>query len=200
MVKRVLRSIRNHVILLITGTVLGVALLLTVYSLPTDIMREHVCQSLPMLEREFESENLIVEYPGTFMGAYTDCLMLENAVYESGEHSMLDQVLCMYRAESGMGAGWAPGYSLIDYLEGRPQPAEVTYSRYWHGYLVVLKPLLLVTSFTTIRLIASCTQLILLGGGNNLLQQEKGELFCRCSYPCFGSLSVLCQPVCISVS
>ncbi len=163
--KRVFKTIRKHILFILAGTAAGVLLLLMVYCLPVGAMREHVCQSLPMLQREFETENLIVEYPGTFLGTYTDCLMLENAIYQSEDHSMLEQALCMYRGESGTGAGWAPGYSLVDYLEGRPQPAEVTYSRYWHGYLVVLKPLLLLTSFTTLRLMAAWGQLLLLGGG-----------------------------------
>lgn len=150
--------------ILLGGTAAGVLLLLMVYCLPVEPMREHVYQSLPMLKREFGAENLIEEYPGTFVGAFTDCLMLEHAIYQSEDHSMLKQILCMYRGESGTGAGWAPGYSLVDYLEGRPQSAEVTYSRYWHGYLVVLKPLLLLTTFTSIRLIATWVQLLLLGG------------------------------------
>ena len=92
--------------------------------------------------------------------------MLEHAVY-AGEHSVLDQVMHMYRAESYYDendpAGWHPGESLADYLVGREQPREVEYSRYWHGYLVVLKPLLLLTSVNSIRLLNSAIQLILVG-------------------------------------
>ena len=177
----------------------GVLLLLMTYCLPVENMREHVRQSLPMLQREFETENLIQEYPGTFMGAYTDCLMLENAIYQSEDHSVLEQTLCMYRGESGTGAGWAPGYSLVDYLEGTTQPAEVTYSRYWHGYLVVLTPLLLVTTFTTLRLIAAWVQLLLLGGGTFGVRQKEREFSGR-SIVGIGSIFILCQSVCIPVS
>ncbi len=73
----------------------------------------------------------------------------------------------MYRGESYNGEddpdGWWPGQSLKDYVENISQPREVSYSRYWHGYLVVLKPLLLLTTFNNIRLINATLQLILTG-------------------------------------
>lgn len=196
--KQIVGIVRKHVIMLLAGTAVGLLLLYLVYCLPVGSMREHVRQSLPMLQREFETENLIQEYPGTFMGAYTDCLMLENAIYQSEEHSMLEQILCMYRAESGTGAGWAPGYSLVDYLEGSPQPVEVTYARYWHGYLVALKPMLLLTSFTTLRLIAAWVQLLLLGGGSIIMHQKERKLS-GSGVAGIGSLFILCQPLRLSV-
>ncbi len=161
--RKVGRQLAIHVALYFLAAMAGLFLLLLVYMLPTYPMREHAYRSVPMLVREFETENLIEEYPGTFLGGFTDCLMLENAVYESEEHSVFEQVLCMYRGESGTGAGWAPGYSLIDYLEGTAQPREESYARYWHGYLVVLKPLLFLTTFNSIRIIGAMVQLLLVG-------------------------------------
>ncbi|MBO4980434.1 MAG: hypothetical protein J6C84_00835 [Lachnospiraceae bacterium] len=163
MKSKIIRTIINHVFLLVGGALLGLLLLLLVYCLPTAPIKEHVYLSLPMLEREFETENLLEEFPATFMGGFTDCLMLQNAIYESEEHSTLEQVLRMYRGESGTGEGWAPGYSLIDYLEGTKQPREEAYSRYWHGYLVVLRPMLFLTTFTSLRVLAAWVQLVLVG-------------------------------------
>lgn len=173
--KQILGIVGKHVIMLLAGTAAGILLLCLAYCLPVEPMRVHVYQSLPMLEREFGMENLIDEFPGTFVGSFTDCLMLENAVYQSEEHSMLEQILCMYRAESGTEIGWAPGHSLVDYLEYRPQPVEVAYSRYWHGYLVVLKPFLLLTTFTSIRLIAAWVQLLLMGGAFLACSRKGGK-------------------------
>lgn len=63
----------------------------------------------------------------------------------------------------------------MDYLHGIPQPREVSYPRYWHGYLVVLKPLLFLTSFNSIRLLQSAVQLILVGGVVNALSKRKAH-------------------------
>lgn len=158
-----LRVIRNDILLLAGGIAAGFLLLLLVYCIPVSPMKEHIRQSLSMLEEEFADSELLEGYPGSLTGSFTDCLMLENAVYDSGEHTMLEQILRMYRGESGTGDGWAPGLSLRDYVGGAEQPREVEYARYWHGYLVVLKPLLFLTSFNTIRILASALQLILAG-------------------------------------
>lgn len=153
----------RHISFLLGGAALGLAALLLVFLLPVDNMQLHVWQSMPMLEPEFESEQLLEGYPASIVGNFTDCLMLENAIYRNEEHTLLDQVLYMYRGESGTEEKWAPGYSLSDYLSGIPQPTEVEYSRYWHGYLVILKPLLHFMTFNAIRVLASAVQMILAG-------------------------------------
>lgn len=158
----IVQKLKTHCAMLCMATAAGLLLLLATYLLPVEPMEEHIRQSLPMIEREFEAGNLLEEYPGSFMGGFTDCLMLEHAVYESEEHSVLEQALCMYRGESS-DTGWAPGYSLMDYLGGQVQEREESYARYWHGYLILLKPALLLTSYTTIRMIAAVLQLLLTG-------------------------------------
>lgn len=150
-------------IILVLGTLVGFLALILVFCLPTEPMKQHLGQSLPIIEREFGDSELIPGNAATLTGNFTDCLMLENAVYRSEEHSYLEQVMFMYRGESGTGDGWAPGYSLVDYVEGVRQPREAEYSRYWHGYLVVLKPLLLLTTFNSIRVMAGILQLVLAG-------------------------------------
>lgn len=162
--KNLLRTIRNDLLLVLAGTFLGLAVLLLVHLLPLKPMQDHVYWSLPMIEKEFEDEVIVEGYRSTLTGNFTDCLMLEHAVYQAEGHSLLEQVLHMYRAESYESeGGWWPGHSLKDYLENTPQPREVQYARYWHGYLVILKPLLLLTSFNTIRLLNSALQLLLAG-------------------------------------
>ena len=166
--------------LVVLGAVLGLIALLLVHLLPTDPMRKHVYWSLDMIEKEFEDEILVEGYLPTLTGNFTDCLMLEHAIYASDNHGILDQVLNMYRSEScETEDGWWPGYSLKDYLENIPQPREAEYSRYWHGYLLVLKPLLLLTSFNTIRLLNSAVQLMLAGSVVIHLCRKKAYMLAR---------------------
>lgn len=161
--KSLQRLLLNNIILLICFAIAGFLALLLVHFIPVDRMQQHVRESLPMIESEFDRDSLIEEYPAAFTGGFTDCLMLENAVYKNPEHSTLEQMLLMYRGESGEGEGWATGYSLMDFLYGEEQTKEVSYARYWHGYLVVLKPLLYLTNFNTIRLLQASVQMILAG-------------------------------------
>lgn len=162
--KRWWLALRNDLVLILLGTVVGFGALILVHFLPVEPMKEHVYWSLEMIENEFEKEQLVTGYPATLTGNFTDCLMLEHAIYQSENHSVLEQAMHMYRGESYQGEdGWQPGRSLSDYLGGAPQPREVEYGRYWHGYLVILKPLLLLTSFNTIRLFNSALQLFMAG-------------------------------------
>lgn len=163
MKKYYMKKLRNFILLLILAGTCGLCALLLVFGIPLADIEKHVSDSLPMLEREFGTEEAIEGYPASEIGTFTDCLMLGNAVYDSQEHSLLEQVLYMYRAESGQGDGWAPGESLVDYLTGAEQTKEVEYSRYWHGYLVILKPLLYLMSFNAIRILASYVQIFLVG-------------------------------------
>lgn len=160
---KILRKILTNAGLIAAGAMAGLLALLLVYCIPTDQIQVHVWQSLPLLEEEFTDSELITGNSATLTGNFTDCLMLENAIYTSEEHSLLEQILFMYRGESYGGDGWAPGYSLVDYLEGTKQYREVEYSRYWHGYLVVLRPLFYFTTFSSIRILASAVQLLLVG-------------------------------------
>lgn len=127
--KNLLRTIRNDLLLVLAGTFLGLAVLLLVHLLPLKPMQDHVYWSLPMIEKEFEDEVIVEGYRSTLTGNFTDCLMLEHAVYQAEGHSLLEQVLHMYRAESYESeGGWWPGHSLKDYLENTPQPREVQYA------------------------------------------------------------------------
>jgi len=184
----------------------GFLLLLSVHFLPTTKMQQHVYNSLDMIVSEFDDEEIIDGYPTTLTGCFTDSLMLEHAVYESN-HSALEQSLLMYRPESYYDPAdencWHPGESLADYLNGVPQSREVTYSRYWHGYLVILKPLLLVTSLGSIRMLNAGLFLILLGGIVILFceRKQKGIAFAFVSSLPFLffsiSFSSLSQSVCL---
>ena len=164
---KTIHIIKKHIIILVLGSLIGLLALIAVHLLPTNLMKDHVFWSLEMIEKEFTDEVLIDGYNSTLTGNFTDCLMLEHAVYSNPNHTILEQVLQMYRGETYYHEadpdGWWPGQSLIDYLSNIPQPREVTYGRYWHGYLIILKPLLLITSFNSLRLFNAAFQLTLVG-------------------------------------
>ncbi len=162
--KKFASFIRNNLLILIGAPLIGLLLMFLVHILPTETMRENVAWSMDMIVPEFTDEVLVEGYRATLTGNFTDCLMLHHAIYSNDEHSALEQVLHMYRSESynveGDPDGWEPGRSLYEYLYDIEQPREVEYGRYWHGYLIVLKPLLLLTSFNTLRLLNGALQLI----------------------------------------
>lgn len=182
-----------HLVLLLGGTLVGILALALVFCLPTEQMKQHISQSQPMIERDYNDTGVILGNEATLTGNFTDCLMMEHAVYQSEKHNFLEQILIMYRGESAEGDGWAPGYSLADYLDGVEQSREVDYARYWHGYLVVLKPLLFLTTFNSIRIIAGILQFVLAGVVILLCSKRKEELLgvaFLVSVPCLYSFTM----------
>ncbi len=161
--KEIFSRIWKNILYIILGGGIGVLLLMLVFQLPTDKMYVHVYQSLPTLENEFEDGIVVDGYQASLTGNFTDCLMLFYSIYENPKHSTLEQVMHMYRTESSIGDGWAPGESLRDYCNGVEQSKELSYGRYWHGYLILLKPLLMITNLNSIRMMMSVTQLFLVG-------------------------------------
>jgi len=177
-----MRKIIKLVLIVIIGIAAGFTLLLISFLLPTGTMKEHLRESLDLIESEFVSSEVVKGYDATLTGSFTDNLMLAHAVYDGGEHSLLEQTLIMYRGESSEITssevdGWAPGQSLYDYLTGMGQIREVEYARYWHGYLILLKPLLMLVNYNTIRMLQAILQPLLMGLFLYMcIRKEKAEL------------------------
>ena len=164
--------IKNSIILLLMP-IAGLILLLSVHLLPTDKIASNVKSSIETIKAEGTDELVIDDYKATLSGNFTDCIMLQFSVYD-GKHSDFDQALNLYRNEVGNEEEWCPGLSLTEYLNGAPTTLEVSYPRYWHGYLVILKPLLLFTSLNSVRLLNASLQLILLAA-SLILFSKKGH-------------------------
>lgn len=143
-------------LLLITGIVAGFALLLGVYALPTEPMAANLRASVPALNgewgREESYEQLLPGYRSTQLDNSTDAAMLLAAVHES------DLPLTVRVAQSFRYAGGVNAYgTLLSYGQDE-ELSTISVARYWHGYLVLLKPLLCFFSYLDIRMLLSMAQ------------------------------------------
>ena len=139
---------------LVLGILIGFLFLLAVYALPVEPMAENVRASVPAFNgewaREDSYETLVPGYRGTQLDNSTDAAMLLHAVYEE------DAPLARRAANGGRyvmnGNAFA---ALLTYgmSEDASEMLGSTIARYWHGYLVYLTPLMLVFSYSQIRLI-----------------------------------------------
>jgi hypothetical protein len=171
--KNTWKIIWQSLTILIAGILLGFLFLLIAYSIPVSLMEERVSNSAEMLKGEFDQDVILERYQGTYLGTFTDCLMLQIAIYEEGEHSTIDRAVNVYRKEISEEV-WMPGVSLMNYLNDR-SGVEISYARYWHGYLVVLKPTLLFFDMAEIRLL-NLMVLSLLTFSVGYLLQKKGKM------------------------
>ncbi len=139
--------------------ILGFLLLLAVYGLPTAPMEKNLAESAEVFLREGSYPVTDILGADTRLDNYTDALMLLTAAY-SGDESLTDRALKAYRYTTA--ANEDPVLVLTaHYMDGK-EVSAVSYERYWHGYLLLLKPLLLLFDYSEIRLVnLACTALSL---------------------------------------
>ena len=147
--------------------VLGALLLFCAYLLPTGRMKSHIAESDGTFNYEGIYPMIIQGFKCTQLDNYTNGLRYTTAIYP-GSGDTLRDMLENPRIE----------YDDVDMVQGMNDYAndvqgrashqyEISYGRYWHGYLIVLKTLLLFLNVSEIRML-------------NLILQ--GTLFCILLY------------------
>lgn len=143
----------NVILILLSGIVLGTLLLSLSYMLPTNIMRKNLENSIPLFQNEGPYQHVIGSYEFSKLDNWTDCIMLGNAIYE-GDEPIIEKAMKGYRLHK---KNALTKDSLIEDLSNSKDPELIpqAYERYWHGYLIILKPLLLLFSYDGLRALNS---------------------------------------------
>ena len=140
--------------ILLACVVLGFTLLLVVNTIPTQPIHGNMKESISVFEKEGDYPALH-SWCFSQLDNWTDATILKIAAYD-GEEPLLDRTLLAFRynAEKG-GKILTSSEGLIAYY-GNDAEAEMkvdSYPRYWHGYLLAVKPLLAVLNYSQIRIV-----------------------------------------------
>lgn len=151
---RLVKLLLNVLVAVIVGTVLMIA----VYCLPVEKMREHVLESNLIQYKETDTYYWAQGNVSTKLDGFTDAIMLNNAVYIGSESVIEDAMNNPYTVVKGQ----EQSIGLVKYLaDNSIETSIVEYPRYWHGYLIWLKPLLLIMSYADIRIVFMFVQMFL---------------------------------------
>lgn len=156
-----MRDIKKVLAALLAGGALALILLLLVYSIPVDRILVNARASIEIFEKEGATPRTVAGYDATTLDNYTDAWMIRNAFYD-GEESVFQKSLNVYYYGYHDGKDRNVCESMIDYLNGVEGYQRRSYARYWHGYLILLKPLLCFFDYGDIRGILKLTELSLL--------------------------------------
>lgn len=184
-------------VLLMAGSlILGLCLIVCVYLLPTDRMKAHIAESDGVFNYEGIFPQVMDGLKNSQLDNYTDGIMFSIAIHPSSGNvwkDALHNVRYEYE-ETNMVQG------LNDYAndvsEQEPFQYELEYTRYWHGYLVILKPLLLKLNVSEIRLLNMIVQGVLLLFLLYLVQKKLGSCY---MIPVFMAVMIL-NPVVLPLS
>lgn len=150
----------KFVMLIMSFIAAGILLLTAAYMLPTDRMKSHVADSDELFNYEGIYPQIIQGYKSSQLDNYTDGLMYATAIHPGSGKPLKDALRnARYEYEDTNMV-----QSLNDYANDVSAKEdlryEMIYPRYWHGYLIFLKPLLFFFNVSEIRMI----NMVLQGG------------------------------------
>lgn len=156
MKKTFFNNILRYLIIFIVGVLLATLLLGGVYLLPTAPMTDHITESAATIATEGRYPSLF-RWCTSQLDNFTDSIMLLTAA-QTGDNALESAVNASHSRHTDKD----PVESLtLHYNDGIAFDQTVTYSRYWHGYLIFLKPLLLIFNLNGIRTLNAIAQLSL---------------------------------------
>lgn len=146
-------------IIILISIFLGTFLLYLSYKIPHSNMEKNVYKSYQVFEKEGDHPAVINQLKEqSRLDNFTDALMLLNTITDSNI-STLKQCLLVYR----YGDLYALPINTLKKISNHEKVTEiVSYPRYWHGYLIVLKPLVSIFNYKQIRLINGLFQMLII--------------------------------------
>lgn len=150
-----MKDMKNLLLILIGLIVAGYLALVSVYALPTKPIQNNVLKAANILQADGSHPELIYGHQDTMLDNLTDSIMMNTARFEKEDSIFQEALLNKRIAASGLMdsdilAREAAGEEL--------EEGVISYGRYWHGYLLYLKPLLLLFDYGQIRYFVGCIQ------------------------------------------
>ena len=171
--------LKNIILSLIIAIFLGLILIISVYGIDTKKINKHVENSVSIYKKEGASYSYAPNIKSARLDNFTDSLILNIAGFPRGKDFKDIIYNAMTNPRYKFTEKTNPADSLIELYENGNKNAEIGYyGRYWHGYNIIIKPLLSLYSMSSIRYLNMCLQFILLlfllfeiknKGGNKLL-------------------------------
>lgn len=153
-------SFIKYIAALCISIIIGILLLIAVYMLPVKNMKANVARSSEIFNYEGIYPQMVNGYKYMQLDNFTDSIMLGAAIYD-GVEGTINKVVYNYHPDS---AQLSPELALTNYANevSAYEYFQVPYERYWHGYLVPLKLLLLFFDYADIRVLNFFMQNLLL--------------------------------------
>ncbi|WP_027206083.1 hypothetical protein [Butyrivibrio fibrisolvens] len=191
---KVLKRVLTVIFIVCISGVIGQLLLIGVYCLPTKPIELNIGRGAEILLIQGNGYIYADGYRQATLDNETDATMLSEALFPS--ESCIDGAVTVPRyiyegRESQL-------YSLMAYLnhDDISEAARFNYSRYWHGYLTILKPFFSVFDYSDFKIINQAIQLVIIFVIIALMYKNHMEKFLIA----FASMLIIWNPATIGVS
>jgi len=147
--KSMVLGLKKYLMTLVLFTVVGYFALVLVYLIPNERMKTNLKEDVKIIAQEVSCQPI----PGqrdTYLDNQTDSIMLLECAYE-GSENVFDKAI--YVPHEDLGNHVDSVKQFIDYYSNpnHTQGETINYERYWHGYLVFLRPLYFMMNYGYIR-------------------------------------------------
>lgn len=166
--------LRNMILIVTAAIFIGFILMMLAYSLPNDRVYRNVQRSLHIYQVENDAPYW-GELIQTRLDNFTDSIMLMKAAYPVEENILQAALLNpSWKLEDNL-----PVKTVINVFTDNIKSTSDTwiYPRYWHGYLVVLKPILMTSRLQTLRILNFYLQFLLIILTSILIFQRLGKFY-----------------------
>lgn len=168
--------LKRTAVILVISALAGTLLLTLAFCIPSGAMLRKASASLDYMIQSAEDmkEGSFRQYLWGHKETYTDAIMVQNAIESREDKNVFEEAMWVYHSDLNPDY-WTPEASLKAYCSGEWE-GEVytyTYARYWHGYLIYLKPLLLLFSWKQLVIMGAVLQLFMLAAAVALSVKKK---------------------------
>ena len=169
-----LNQLKNMFLILIASISLGAILLIGVYTLPTDRMFNNIRSSVDFMKTG-EVPRWSKDVIHTSLDNFADATMIMKAVYP------VQNVIESAMLNPSWSGNLSPAEGLV-YIIEHDMEKEISenpfiYPRYWHGYMIVLKPMLLICKAEHLRVLNLYIQFFLTIAALFLLYKKLGMYY-----------------------
>ncbi len=149
-IERVGKSGLLYLMALILSVLTATGIMILLYCLPIDSMKMNVYRSISVYDFEGSYPQWAAGYKMTQLDNVTDGYMLMEALYPGNDDPVQNAMNNPYLYYEGVNPEKSATQQSHD-VEGITSVG--TYGRYWHGYLLFLKPLLMIFEVSDLRII-----------------------------------------------
>ena len=144
--------------IVVVSAIIGILLIVASYMLPADTIKANVERGAYILLLQGAEYEYSEGYTSTILDNETDAVILSETVYSSD--SPIENAVNVPRMfypdnESQVNA-------LFSYFHDDPDGFSMDYPRYWHGYLMILKPFFMLFDYSDLRVMNQALQLVLI--------------------------------------
>lgn len=156
-VKKFGRLMIHLILWVLIAIIAGTLLLHAVYALPAEKTADHMAASAAVITGEGVYPELF-SWCTSQLDNYTDAIMLMNASFDSGESAIVQAMTAARPHIEGISI---PVEVLDAHYNGDiAYDSQEVYYQYWHGYLLLVKPLLMLMDYSGIRILNTICMLL----------------------------------------